>query len=179
MITPFKYEGLVDGEAEQFVEKLHKLSRQQLAEVAAYCIQLMAKPRHTVIQDDHWMLKNQPPNATASATGQECGVSDVTDGVVNAVENEVGMGCGAWDCVPPKQIIAAAWKFVPKRHGPATDVLNTTCQQCCEPCDTWEEVESGYGDRSVEIWCWCRKCRMQTFHPKPPNATASVTEGRP
>lgn len=51
--------GLVDGAAERFVEDLHKLSRQQLAEVAAYCIQLMAKPRHTVIPDDHWMLKHQ------------------------------------------------------------------------------------------------------------------------
>ena len=55
--------GLVDGAAERFVGDLHKLSRQQLAEVAAYCIQLMAKPRHTVIPDDHWMLKHQSPNS--------------------------------------------------------------------------------------------------------------------
>lgn len=64
-LSPFKSPapagsaGLVDGAAERFVEDLHKLSRQQLAEVAAYCIQLMAKPRHTVIPDDHWMLKHQ------------------------------------------------------------------------------------------------------------------------
>jgi hypothetical protein len=38
---------------------------------------------------------------------------DVTDDILDAVENEVGMGCGAWDCVPPKEIIAAAWKFIP------------------------------------------------------------------
>jgi hypothetical protein len=37
----------------------------------------------------------------------------VTDEIVDAVENEVGMGCGAWDMVPPKEIIAAAWKYLP------------------------------------------------------------------
>lgn len=41
------------------------------------------------------------------------GISDVTDDILDAVENEVGMGCGAWDMVPPKEIIAAAWKFLP------------------------------------------------------------------
>ena len=40
-------------------------------------------------------------------------LSEVTDDILDAVENEVGMGCGAWDCVPPKEIIAASWKFMP------------------------------------------------------------------
>ena len=40
-------------------------------------------------------------------------LSDVTDDILDAVETEVGMGCGAWDCVPPKEIIAAAWKLMP------------------------------------------------------------------
>lgn len=45
----------------------------------------------------------------------------VPDEIVNAVENEVGIGCGAWDCVPPKQIIAAAWKFLPNAPASATE----------------------------------------------------------
>jgi hypothetical protein len=34
---------------------------------------------------------------------------DVTDADVEAVEEAVGMGCGAWDCVSARKIIAAAW----------------------------------------------------------------------
>jgi hypothetical protein len=63
------------------------------------------------------------PNTEAAETVQTGGdqavvqrlvrLSEVTDDILDAVENEVGMGCGTWDCVPPKKIIAAAWKFMP------------------------------------------------------------------
>lgn len=33
---------------------------------------------------------------------------DITPEMVEAVEAAVGMGSGAWDCVDPKEIIAAA-----------------------------------------------------------------------
>jgi hypothetical protein len=49
----------------------------------------------------------------------------VTDEIVDAVENEVGMGCGAWDMVPPKEIIAAAWKFLPNTF------LKKDVYKCC------------------------------------------------
>ena len=39
---------------------------------------------------------------------------EVTEEIIQAVENEVGMGCGAWDCVSPEEIILAAWKHKPK-----------------------------------------------------------------
>jgi hypothetical protein len=35
-------------------------------------------------------------------------VGKVTDDDVEAVESEIGMGSGAWDCVDPKKIISAA-----------------------------------------------------------------------
>ncbi len=33
---------------------------------------------------------------------------DVSDADVEAVEEAVGLGCGAWDCEDPKEIIAAS-----------------------------------------------------------------------
>lgn len=33
--------------------------------------------------------------------------SDITDEDVVAIEEAVGMGTGAWDCIPPKEIIVA------------------------------------------------------------------------
>ena len=47
-------------------------------------------------------------------------LSDVTDEILDLVENEVGMGCGAWDMVPPKEIIAASWNFLPKTSSSCT-----------------------------------------------------------
>ena len=37
------------------------------------------------------------------------GILSVSDEDVDAIESSVGMGCGAWDQVDPKEIIAAAW----------------------------------------------------------------------
>ncbi len=33
---------------------------------------------------------------------------DIEDEFVDEVEHDCGMGCGAWDCVDPKEVIAAA-----------------------------------------------------------------------
>ena len=33
---------------------------------------------------------------------------DITDSMLEQVEDAVGMGCAAWDCVNPKAIVAAA-----------------------------------------------------------------------
>jgi hypothetical protein len=41
--------GLPSPEADRFVADLHRLTRDQLGAVGAYCIQLMAAPRHTEI----------------------------------------------------------------------------------------------------------------------------------
>ena len=40
------------------------------------------------------------------------GAKDISDEDVEAVEEEVGMGCGAWDCVNPKEIVAASLKIM-------------------------------------------------------------------
>ena len=37
---------------------------------------------------------------------------DVTDDQLDRIENEVSMGAGAWDCINPKEIIAAAVSIV-------------------------------------------------------------------
>jgi len=41
------------------------------------------------------------------------GPADVTDQILEDIESDVGMGSGAWDCIPPKEIIAAAWNRRP------------------------------------------------------------------
>lgn len=38
--------------------------------------------------------------------------ADVTDQVLEDIEADVSMGANAWDCVPPKEIIAAAWNRI-------------------------------------------------------------------
>jgi hypothetical protein len=59
-------------------------------------------------------LTQNPENTQkAGCTNQLVRLSYVTDDILDAVEDEVGMGCGAWDCVPPKEIIAAAWRYSP------------------------------------------------------------------
>lgn len=43
--------------------------------------------------------------------------TEVSDEILKAVEDEVGMGADAWDCVSAKEVILAAWKFKPKDQG--------------------------------------------------------------
>lgn len=37
---------------------------------------------------------------------------DVSELVVEAVEAECGMGCAAWDCIDPREIIAASFNVL-------------------------------------------------------------------
>lgn len=39
------------------------------------------------------------------------------------------------------------------------------CMQCGEDCETTEDVEVVPGE--WEIWAYCRKCKVETFHPYP------------
>ena len=38
---------------------------------------------------------------------------DVTDEMVEAIDDAVSMGAGAWDMVDPKELTAAAWNLKP------------------------------------------------------------------
>lgn len=43
--------------------------------------------------------------------------------------------------------------------------FNTTCTDCGGRCERWEVVNTdGIGD-VWEIWCYCRACDVETFHP--------------
>lgn len=35
----------------------------------------------------------------------------------------------------------------------------STCMICGEYCDTWEIIDE-------ELWCYCHKCDIDTFHEK-------------
>lgn len=61
-----------------------------------------------------------------------------------------------------------------ERTGLAMGGINTTCQECAQPCDTFQEVSVGYGTQTTELWCWCRKCNVQTFHPLSLNADSAA-----
>lgn len=37
------------------------------------------------------------------------------------------------------------------------------CMHCSQVCDIWEEVDVGGGE--WELWCYCKKCKLDTFHP--------------
>ena len=57
------------------------------------------------------------------------GIRDVSDAVVEKVEEAVGMRAGAWDCVSPREIIAAAWNLLLGRRACITDPSSTTMRQ--------------------------------------------------
>jgi len=37
--------------------------------------------------------------------------------------------------------------------------------ECGETATKDEEVDVGMG--IIELWCWCAKCKVETFHPIP------------
>jgi len=46
--------------------------------------------------------------------------------------------------------------------GSEFEEMDITCMICGENCETWEEVDSG--EETPQIWCWCDKCSIDTFH---------------
>ena len=52
---------------------------------------------------------NFPAGALLQNADALFGIFSVSDEDVEAIESSVGMGCGAWDEVAPKELIAAAW----------------------------------------------------------------------
>jgi hypothetical protein len=73
---------------------------------------------------------------------------DVTDEIVGSVENEVGMGCGAWDMVSPKEIIASAWKFLPNAGVIAREQLTAVTEQRDEAREALAELRASVLDLS-------------------------------
>ena len=45
--------------------------------------------------------------------------------------------------------------------------MNTACMDCGKDCYIWEEVNIGGGE--IEVWCYCKDCDVETFHPIPKN----------
>ncbi len=45
------------------------------------------------------------------------------------------------------------------------------CQDCGKECDISEEVDIRGGNEKgfshIELWCYCPKCDIETFHPIP------------
>lgn len=41
--------------------------------------------------------------------------------------------------------------------------VNFTCMDCGETCNIYEEVDIGGGE--IELWCYCKECDIETFHP--------------
>ena len=38
------------------------------------------------------------------------------------------------------------------------------CMVCGKECRIWEEVDIGGG--AFELWCYCKACDAETFHPR-------------
>lgn len=41
--------------------------------------------------------------------------------------------------------------------------INFTCMDCGKECNVCEEVNIGGGE--LNIWCYCKECGVETFHP--------------
>lgn len=53
-------------------------------------------------------------------------------------------------------------------HPGPYDYPRSICQMCGEECERSEEVAVGWTRRgSLELWCYCSKCDVSTFHPIP------------
>jgi len=64
---------------------------------------------HSVLTKDQAETALKELKAIQNASVPCYAVGDVSDDDVDDIEEDVGMGCGAWDCENPKKIIAAAW----------------------------------------------------------------------
>ena len=49
-----------------------------------------------------------------------------------------------------------------KDDSSTDDWPETTCMMCGEECFVYE-----YDFAAHELWCYCRKCEVETFHPLP------------
>ncbi len=58
---------------------------------------------------------------------------------------------------------------------PEPEYPDPICMMCEKHCERSEEVDVGGG--IVEVWCYCRKCDVETFHPIPINYETQPTPG--
>jgi hypothetical protein len=42
------------------------------------------------------------------------------------------------------------------------------CMICGELCDVTEEVAEHHGGQCDQLWCYCKPCDIDTFHPGRP-----------
>lgn len=54
----------------------------------------------------------EQPRCEGSSTSDLFSVADVTDDMLDEIEFAVAMASGAWDCVEPKEIVAACWNLM-------------------------------------------------------------------
>lgn len=47
--------------------------------------------------------------------------------------------------------------------GDEFEEIHFTCMDCGQQCDIWEEVKIASDE--YNIWCYCKKCDCETFHP--------------
>lgn len=60
--------------------------------------------------------------------------------------------------------------FPPNIHSPQCihyEYASRACMMCGEDCDVTEEVDTGFGG-PIELWCYCKVCKIDTFHPRVP-----------
>jgi len=50
------------------------------------------------------------------------------------------------------------------------------CMECAQECAIWEIVETLPSGGGCELWCYCTKCNVETFHPAIAAATAAESE---
>lgn len=66
--------------------------------------------------------------------------------------------------IPTPNIIVRAGGVWPPAAPPPAEI-NTACQDCGEDCPVWEIVRTDWPGLVYEVWCYCRRCRIETFHP--------------
>ena len=53
------------------------------------------------------------------------------------------------------------------RKNISTPEFNITCMMCGNDCDIYEELAVAKFEDEYELWCYCKKCDIETFHEIP------------
>jgi hypothetical protein len=57
------------------------------------------------------------------------------------------------------------------------DLPDPICMMCGELCGVTEVLRQPFDPDPLQLWCYCRKCQIDTFHPPTPITSTTCDAG--